>query len=160
MASADTNKQKRTSLEPSEIFCAVGLTMPTRDMTDLCRDNTGAAILKWVGSDGINLLKSGKVDYNNEQKFELMFTNVPTTGAAQEKLIANVVAGFSAAIGTKGFMRKMGDNVDVAPAVYMTGSRWPDKVNIFRLRNEDDGFDYNSSDMVIQADDKTFYGIS
>ena len=160
MARADTNKQKRTSLEPSEIFCAVGLTMPTKDMTDLCRDNTGAAILKWVSGDGIDLLKSGKVDYNNEQKFELMFTNVPTTSALQEKLIANVVAGFSAAIGTKKFMREMGDNVDVAPAVYMTGSRWPDTVNIFRLQNEDDGFDYNSSDMVIQADDKTFYGIS
>ena len=160
MATATTKKEKRTSLEPSEIFCAVGLVMSSAKIRQLCTDNTGTTILQWARTDGINLLKSGKVDYNNEQKFELMFTNQPTDSKKQEKLIANVVAGFSAALGAKSFMRQMGDAVDIASAVYMTGSRWPDTVDIFRLQNEDDGFDYNSSDMVIKASEKVFYGIS
>ena len=46
MAKAST--QKKTSLEPSEVFCAVGLLMPTKDMKNLVKDETGAALLKWA----------------------------------------------------------------------------------------------------------------
>jgi len=70
------------------------------------------------------------------------------------------VAGFSAAIGVKQFIKKMGDNVDVLPAVYLTGAQWPKAVSDFRLKNESSGFDYNSSDMVVEVDSHTYYGIS
>jgi hypothetical protein len=160
MARATTTKAARTSLEPSEIFCAVGLIMPTKKMETLCNDNTGASLLTWAAGDGVDLLKGGKVDYNNETKFENMFTNQPADSKKVEALIANIVAGFSAAIGIKDFMKSMGDNVDVVNKVYMTGARWPDDVNDFRLQNEDTGFDYNSSDLIAKIGSETFYGIS
>ena len=160
MAKATTAKTSRTSLEPSEIFCAVGLIMPTSKMKTLCDDNTGAALLKWVSGDGLALLTGGKIDYNNETKFENMFTTQPSSDKKIEAYIANIVAGFSAAIGIKDFMKTMGDRVDVLNDVYLTGSKWPDDVKDFRLQNEDTGFDYNSSDLIASTDDKTFYGIS
>ena len=160
MAKATTAKTSRTSLEPSEIFCAVGLIMPTSKMKTLCDDNTGAALLKWVSGDGLALLTGGKIDYNNETKFENMFTTQPSSDKKIEAYIANIVAGFSAAIGVKDFMKSMGDGVDIVNMVYMTGARWPDDVNDFRLQNEDTGFDYNSSDLIAKLDKKTFYGIS
>ena len=101
MAKASTSKTSKTSLEPSEIFCAVGLVMPTKEMKTLCDDNTGAALLKWASGDGLTLLKGGKIDYNNEVKFEKMFTDQPSVDKKVEAYIANIVAGFSAAIGVK-----------------------------------------------------------
>ena len=160
MAKATTKKASRTSLEPSEIFCAVGLIMPTKEMKTLCEDNTGTSLLDWASTKGVKLLKDGKIDYNNEVKFEKMFTDQPTDGKKQEAYIANIVAGFSAAIGVKDFMKSMGNKVDKVPNVYMTGARWPDDVNDFRLQNEDTGFDYNSSDLIAKVDSETFYGIS
>ncbi len=160
MAKATTVKASRTSLEPSEIFCAVGLIMPTSKMKTLCDDNTGAALLKWASGDGLALLTGGKIDYNDERKFENMFTDQPSADKKIEAYIGNIVAGFSAAIGIKDFMKSMGDNVDVVNKVYMTGARWPDDVNVFRLQNEDTGFDYNSSDLIAKIDSETFYGIS
>ena len=160
MAKANTTKTSKTSLEPSEIFCAVGLVMPNSKMKTLCDDNTGAALLKWASGDGLALLTGGKIDYNNETKFENMFTDQPSDNKKVEAYIANIVAGFSAAIGVKDFMKTMGDNVDIVDNVYLTGSKWPDDVKDFRLQNEDTGFDYNSSDLIASTDDKTFYGIS
>ena len=160
MTKATTAKAGRTSLEPSEIFCAVGLIMPTSKMKTLCDDNTGTSLLKWAAGDGFALLTGGKIDYNNETKFENMFTDQPSDNKKVEAYIANIVAGFSAAIGVKDFMKTMGDNVDIVDNVYLTGSKWPDDVKDFRLQNEDTGFDYNSSDLIASTDDKTFYGIS
>ena len=53
----------------------------------------------------------------------------------------------------------MGDNGKVSK-VYLTGATWPKEVSDFRLKNEDSGFDYNSSDMVCKVNSQTFYGIS
>jgi phage terminase large subunit GpA-like protein len=97
--------------------------MPTKEMKTLCDDNTGAALLTWASGDGLTLLKGGKIDYNNETKFENMFTTQPTDSKKLEAYIANIVAGFSAAIGVKDFMTTMGDNVDVVDNVYLTGSK-------------------------------------
>ena len=38
MASKST--EKKTSLEPSEIFCALGLFITDAEIDDLCKDNT------------------------------------------------------------------------------------------------------------------------
>ena len=54
---AKKNTQKRTSLEPSEVFCAVGLLMPTKNMRSLVTDQTGASLLKWASSDGDKISK-------------------------------------------------------------------------------------------------------
>ena len=160
MASASTAKAAKTSLEPSEIFCAVGLIMLDSEMVDLCNDNTGTSLLSWAKKEGIDLLKNGKIDYDNNQKFEKMFTDQPTESSKQEKLIANIVAGFSAAIGVKKWMSQTGNNVQRVKNVYLTGSKWPQAVDKFRLQNEDTGFDYNSSDIVCDIDGESYYGIS
>ena len=48
MAKAST--QKKTSLEPSEVFCAVGLLMPSDDMKSLVKDETGRDMHKSWGN--------------------------------------------------------------------------------------------------------------
>ena len=36
--------EKKTSLEPSELFCAVGLLIPSKDIRQLVKDNTGEIV--------------------------------------------------------------------------------------------------------------------
>ena len=161
MAKAST--QKKTSLEPSEVFCAVGLLMPTKDMKNLVKDQTGAALLKWASSDGDKIANSG-ID-PLDARFKAMFKKAGTFKRSDDKrkdMVANIVAGFSGALGSKAFIAAMNTKLkgDVVTAVYMTGATWPSNVDIFRMRDQNSGFDYNSSDLVVQAGPKEFFGIS
>ena len=158
MAKAST--QKKTSLEPSEVFCAVGLLMPSDNMRSLVTDQTGAELLKWASSDGDKISK--KIT-PLDGRFKAMFKTAGTLKRGDKKrsdMVANIVAGFSGALGSKAFMKAMNTKVDVATAVYMTGATWPSNVDIFRMRDQNSGFDYNSSDLVVQAGPKKFFGIS
>ena len=159
MAKAST--QKKTSLEPSEVFCAVGLLMPTKDMRSLVTDQTGASLLRWASSDGDKIANSG-ID-PLDARFKAMFKTAGTLKRGDKKrsdMVANIVAGFSGALGSKAFMQAMNCKVDIATAVYMTGATWPSNVDIFRMKDQTSGFDYNSSDLVVQAGPKKFFGIS
>tara|TARA_E500000331_G_C17243615_1_gene708145 strand:- start:810 stop:2234 length:1425 start_codon:yes stop_codon:yes gene_type:complete len=160
---ATKSTEKKTSLEPSEVFCAVGLLMPSTKMRELVRDKTGTLLLKWAADDGKKIAKSGITPL--DQKFVAMFSSAGDKKylsdiKKREALVANIVAGFSAALGVKNFIKFMGDSIDIVKKVYLTGATWPSDVNDFRLQNEDTGFDYNSSDMVCKIDTDTFYGIS
>ena len=158
MAKAST--QKKTSLEPSEVFCAVGLLMPSDDMRSLVKDETGAALLRWASSDGDRISK--KIT-PLDGRFKAMFKTAGTLKRSDKKrsdMVANIVAGFSGALGSKAFMAAMNCKVDKATAVYMTGATWPSNVDIFRMKDQSSGFDYNSSDLVVQAGPKKFFGIS
>ena len=42
---ATKSTEKKTSLEPSEIFCAIGLLIETKKMRDLVKDKTGTELL-------------------------------------------------------------------------------------------------------------------
>ena len=152
--------QKKTSLEPSEVFCAVGLLMASKEMRSLVTDQTGAELLRWASSDGDKISKGiNPLD----ARFKAMFKTAGTLKRSDKKrsdMVANIVAGFSGALGSKAFMAAMNTKVDKATAVYMTGATWPSAVDIFRMRNVDSGFDYNSSDLVVQAGPKKFFGIS
>ena len=158
MAKAST--QKKTSLEPSEVFCAVGLLMPSKEMRSLVTDQTGAALLKWASSDGDKISKGiNPLD----ARFKAMFKTAGILKRGDKKrsdMVANIVAGFSGALGSKAFMKAMNTKVDKATAVYMTGATWPSNVDIFRMKDQGSGFDYNSSDLVVQAGSKKFFGIS
>ena len=161
MAKAST--EKKTSLEPSEAFCACGLLMPQLAMRELVKDQTGTLLLQWAAGSGLRLAKAGIKPFDT--RFERMFKNAGdakflNNKDKREKLVANIVAGFSAALGVKVFMRFMGDSGRPVDKVYLTGATWPGEVDDFRLRNEKTGFDYNSSDMVAKVDSETFYGIS
>ena len=158
MAKAST--QKKTSLEPSEVFCAVGLLMPSKEMRSLVTDQTGAALLKWASSDGDKISKGiNPLD----ARFKAMFKTAGILKRGDKKrsdMVANIVAGFSGALGSKAFMKAMNTKVDKATAVYMTDATWPSNVDIFRMKDQGSGFDYNSSDLVVQAGSKKFFGIS
>jgi len=161
MAKAST--EKTTKLEPSEIFAAVGLHMTKKQMKDLCVDQTGATILSWLSNGKIIANDNNKVQYGSSKSTYLTFFSIPNTDKKKADLIANVVAGFSAAIGVKDFVKGAGDFSDgefIAEKVFMTGSAWPREVEKFRLKRESDGFDYNSSDLVVKVDSETYYGIS
>ena len=152
--------QKKTSLEPSEVFCAVGLLMASKEMRSLVTDQTGAELLRWASSDGDKISKGiNPLD----ARFKAMFKTAGTLKRSDKKrsdMVANIVAGFSGALGSKAFMAAMNTKVDKATAVYMTGATWPPSVDIFRMRDQTSGFDYNSSDLVVQAGPKKFFGIS
>jgi len=162
VARQSTAKASRTSLEPSEIFCAVGLKMPNATIRKLCSDNSGNAILAWAPVTGKGIADGGDIDMGaNRPKFLNMFNVTQyNTDNKKQGFIANVVAGFSAAIGIKGFLAKHGENLDIVPKVHLTGARWGLAVQHLRLFNEDDGFDYNSSDLIIEVDELTWFGIS
>ncbi len=158
MASKST--EKKTSLEPSEIFCALGLFITDAEIDDLCKDNTGQKLLDWSAKDGLAL--SGKIK-PLDSKFKTMIKSAGEEFKDKKKrtdLVANIVAGFSGAKGVREFMSKTGTNVKTATAVYMTGATWPSEVDKFRMKDKGKGFDYNSSDLVVQAGPKKFFGIS
>ena len=162
MAQAKT--EKKTSLEPSEVFCAMGLLMDIKEINKLVQDKSGKLLLQWASKKTtISKAKGGITPFDN--RFEKMFDNAgdqkfTSDIKKREALVANIVAGFSAALGIKRFMFFMGDSNKPVDTVYLTGATWPGEVDDFRLRNEDTGFDYNSSDMVAKVDSETFYGIS
>ena len=155
--------EKKTSLEPSEVFCAVGLLVPSTMMRALVADQSGDLLLDWITTSGLTVAKKGIKPLDT--KFEQLFKDAGSEKylsnlKKREALVANIVAGFSAALGVKNFMKFMGDSVDKVGDIYLTGATWPQEVNDFRLQNENTGFDYNSSDMVAKVDSETFYGIS
>ena len=132
-------------------------------MNDLCIDQTGSTILSWLSQGKVIANDNNKVQYGSSKSTYLTFFTVPNTDKKKADLIANVVAGFSAAIGVKDFVKGAGDfsgGEFVAEKVFMTGSAWPREVDKFRLKRESDGFDYNSSDLVVKVDSETYYGIS
>jgi len=162
MAQAKT--EKKTSLEPSEVFCAMGLLMDIKEIGDLVKDKSGTVLLQWASNNTtISQAKAGIKPLDN--KFIAMFNNAGDKKFVndvkkREALVANIVAGFSAALGVKRFMYFMGDSNKPVDKVYLTGATWPSEVDGFRLKNENTGFDYNSSDMVAAVNSETFYGIS
>tara|TARA_B100000902_G_scaffold170863_1_gene165211 strand:- start:78 stop:1445 length:1368 start_codon:yes stop_codon:yes gene_type:complete len=161
MAKAST--EKSTKLEPSEIFAAVGLHMTKKEMNDLCEDKTGSTILSFLSRGKVIANDSNKIQYGSSKSTYLTFFTIPNTDKKKADLIANVVAGFSAAIGVKNFVKGAGDfkgGEFISQKVFMTGSAWPREVDKFRLKRESDGFDYNSSDLVVKVDSETYYGIS
>ena len=132
--------------------------MPTSKINQLVKDNTGGDLIAWASTDGLNVVSKVQP---LDPRFKKMFSDASTlSGKKRDDLVANIVAGFSAAIGVKNFIKSMGDNVDIVDNVYLTGARWPAAVQKFQLKNENSGFDYNSSDFVVEVDDRTFYGIS
>ena len=150
--------EKKTSLEPSEVFCALGLLIPSKKIRDLVTDNTGGKLISWISTNGLKeVVKIKPLDPKFKSMFEVSST---LRDKPRNDLIANIVAGFSASIGIKNFIKNTGYSIDVVNNVYLTGATWPAAVSGFRLKNENSGFDYNSSDMVVDVNGQAFYGIS
>ena len=102
---ATKSTEKKTSLEPSEVFCAAGLLIRTSKINELVKDNTGGDLITWAATEGLKAVSNVKP---LDERFKKMFKTAPTLiGKPKNDLIANIVAGFSAAIGIKNFIKKM-----------------------------------------------------
>lgn len=74
---------------------------------------------------------------------------------SDDKMVADMARGISAAIAVRSYMGA--GNKEIIS--YMTGNTWPNEVKKFKVSAF--GFqDYNSSDVMVTTDKKTFYGIS
>ena len=109
--------------------------------------------MKWVSADKKGAWdiasNSQKIDMaGNDNKFKKFFKEdavkyqvagnpaySSTDKDKRKQLIGSVVAGFSAAMGIRKFIKSMGDSGSVQK-VYLTGATWPTDVADFRLKNK------------------------
>ena len=55
---ATKSTEKKTSLEPSEVFCAAGLLIPTSKINELVKDNTGGDLISWAATEGLKAVSN------------------------------------------------------------------------------------------------------
>jgi len=75
------------------------------------------------------------------------------------KIMQDFLVGISAAKEIKIFMAKSRSRVTENVKIYMTGGTWPKEIIKFKI-NAAGMADYNSSDIMVSEDGKTFFGIS
>ena len=79
--------------------------------------------------------------------------------AENMKILKNIVVGISAAKEIKIFMASHRVKITQNVKVYMTGGSWPKEIIKFKV-NAAGMADYNSSDIMVSEDQKTYFGIS
>ena len=57
---ATKSTEKKTSLEPSEVFCAAGLLIRTSKINELVKDNTGGDLITWAATEGLKAVSNVK----------------------------------------------------------------------------------------------------
>jgi len=135
--------------EASEISTAIALQLSD---VELKKIETQKQLQKLI-SDGIKVAKAGKKIQFGDSKTSSGFIKKLIPKAP--KAIADMAIGVSAARGIRSYMNKKTGPL----TVYMTGNIWPTDVQDFQVNAF--GFkDYNSSDIIVTADKKTFYGVS
>tara|TARA_B100001996_G_C18619873_1_gene577229 strand:+ start:64 stop:1317 length:1254 start_codon:yes stop_codon:yes gene_type:complete len=133
--------------EASEIMTAAALQYST---SELKKVKTISGIKK--------LIVDGKKNIDTNTKFgnaaiKTGFTNLLDPN--DPKRLVDMAVGISAALATRKYMGQPSAKI----TVYMTGNVWPKEVEDFQVSAY--GFaDYNSADIVITQNKKTFYGIS
>ena len=71
----------------SEVFCAAGLLMPTREINELVKDNTGGNLIAWAATDGLNVVSKVQP---LDPRFKKMFSDAATlSGKKRDDLVAN-----------------------------------------------------------------------
>ena len=135
--------------EASEISTAVALQL---SVTELNKIETQDQLQKLI-SGGIEVAKAGKKIQFGDGKTSSGFIKKLNPNAP--KAIKDMAVGVSAAKGIRNYMNKQTGDL----TVYMTGNTWPKDVEDFKVSAF--GFtDYNSSDIIVSADTKKFYGVS
>lgn len=136
--------------EASEIMTAAALMYKKSELDDyISQGKIGIINLIHDSREKIESGKSSVFFGNNTIKDGFVSLMV-------EKNAADMVVGISAAYGIRDFMNI---GMNKIPKVYMTGNVWPKDVEIFKVSAY--GFpDYNSSDILVTTDNKSYYGIS
>ena len=135
--------------EASEISTAIALQLSDNQLKKI---ETEGQLQKLI-SDGIKVAKAGKKIQFGDSKTSSGFIKKLVPNAP--KAIVDMAVGISAARGIRKYMNQTSSSL----TVYMTGNTWPADVEAFKVSAF--GFeDYNSSDIIVTADKKMFYGVS
>ena len=135
--------------EASEIMTAVAL---QSSASTLNKVKTQGDLQKLI-TDGIKIVKGKKnIQFGDDKTFKGFSAKLNPQAPASVK---DMAVGVSAALAIRNYMNKMSGDL----TVYMTGNVFPKDVADFKVSAF--GFqDYNSSDIIVSADKKKFYGVS
>jgi hypothetical protein len=142
--------------EASEIMLAAAMMYPNDVLLEHTKD---AGTLRQLMIDAKKRIKTDRHIYFGNSTIEKGFTDLMNENNSEA--LKDFAGGISAAIGVREYLSKSGESGGkrMEPSIYMTGNVWPKDVEKFRVSAY--GFeDYNSSDVLMTADKKTFYGIS
>ena len=136
--------------EASEIMTAAALMYTTQELVNVVDEGRVSLI---------GLIERTKKEIQNNKKTIEFGNSVIKSGFLElmtEEKIADMTVAISAATGIRKWINIPFSKI---PTVYMTGNVWPKDVEKFKVSAY--GFpDYNSSDILVTYDKKTFYGIS
>jgi hypothetical protein len=136
--------------EASEIMTAAALQYTTKELVEIAHQGKDAIINLIEVTKKQILAGKTKIYFGNET-IKKGFVELMTPGNVGDMAVA-----MSAATGIRKYMHISFNQI---PDVFMTGNVWPKEVEIFKVSAY--GFeDYNSSDILVTADHKSFYGIS
>jgi len=142
--------------EASEIMMAAALLYSTDELMNFAKDDVG---LKQLMIGAKKKIKSSKTVQFGSPTIEQGFTGLMNEN--NKEALKDLAGGISAAIGVRNYLVSAGEASAkrTSPTIYMTGNVWPPEVEKFRVSAY--GFeDYNSADVIVTADKKTFYGVS
>ena len=152
------------SYEVSEITTAIALMYSRSDLLELSKNKEG---LLEILNDSYNEIKHfsvqndaiqfGSSDIKNGFANAINVENLKGDNKKISALVKDMAVGVSAALEIK--KQVLGSDKPDNITVYMTGDKWPDEVQDFKVSAY--GFkDYNSSDIIITDNKKNFYGVS
>ena len=142
--------------EASEIMMAAALLYSTDELMNFAKDDVG---LKQLMIGAKKKIKSSKTVQFGSPTIDQGFTGLMNEN--NKEALKDLAGGISAAIGVRNYLVSAGEASAkrTSPTIYMTGNVWPPEVEKFRVSAY--GFeDYNSADVIVTADKKTFYGVS
>lgn len=144
--------------EASEIMMAAALMYPNDKLEEYAKSAAG---LKELMFDAKKKIKAGtnKTIQFGSPAIEKGFTDLIDPNNSEA--VKDMAGGISAAMGVRDYLMKNGEagGTRMSPTIYMTGNVWPKEVEKFRVSAY--GFeDYNSADVIVTTDKKTFYGVS
>ena len=135
--------------EASEIMTAIALQSGS---SVLSKVKTQGDLQKLITDGQAIVKKKTKIQFGDDKTFKGFSAKLNPQAPAS---IKDMAVGVSAAMGIRRYMNKMSGNL----TVYMTGNVFPNDVKDFKVSAF--GFqDYNSSDIIVSANKKMFYGVS
>lgn len=141
------------SYERSEIMFAVAMHYPLEKLSALVGPKSDTDTLKSEVAKFKKIASGKSVAYGSEAIKKGFISLIDTSDAS----LNDMVKGITSAIAFKKHLPSASRNA--SPNAYMTGDVWPKEVQQFAISAY--GFSsYNSSDVIISFDGKSFYGIS
>jgi hypothetical protein len=149
-------------MELSELTTAAALLFDNKEYKAAVTD---IQMLKKFCEDSIKKVKKSKnIVFGNESTKtksieELTISKGDIFSNENVKIMTDFLVGISAAKEIKIFMAKNRVKPTENVRIYMTGGTWPKEIVKFKV-NASGMEDYNSSDIMVSEDNKTFFGIS